>query len=111
MSPSPFVEALNAHTVREEQKLNAIHDRLMEIVAIQAEQKAILAEHIRRSNANEDSLEVLRQLVITMEKALAMRIRPLEDAALSWATVGKVSAALVTLAGTIVGILKAVGAI
>lgn len=109
MSPNPFIDALNSHTVREEAKLTAIHDRLMEIVAVQSEQKAILAEHIRRSNANEDAIELLRQLVGTTEKLLSARLRPLEDAALSWATLGKASAALVTLAGAIFGILKAVG--
>jgi hypothetical protein len=102
MSPNPFVEALNVHTVREEAKLGAIHDRLLEIVAIQSEQKAILAEHIRRSNANEDLIRDLRA-------ATEARLRPLEDSTVSWASAGKLSAILASTAGVVYAILKAMG--
>lgn len=102
MTPNPFVEALNSHTVREEAKLTAIHDRLMEMVAIQSEQKAILGEHIRRSNANED---LLREFRAAVEK----RLRPLEDSVVSWASAGKLGAVLASTAGIVYAVLKAMG--
>ena len=104
MTPNPFIEALNSHTTREESKLEAIHERLLEIVAIQSEQKAILAEHIRRSNANEDLIRDFRAHV-------EHRFRPLEDSTVSWASAGKLSAVLASSAGIVYAVLKAMGVV
>lgn len=47
-------------------------DTLAEIKVVQAEQKVILEEHMRRSLANEESLELLRDELKPLQKKEAM---------------------------------------
>lgn len=93
-----FLEALNRHTAREEERLDRIHERLAEISMTLERQAGILSEHIRRSEANEQAVEVLSK-----------RLRLSEDASLTWAVFGKSAAIGVSLAGVVVAILKALG--
>ena len=79
---SQFLEALGAHTAREEARLDRIGDHLATIAAIQAEQKVILSEHMRRSIALEATVETIHQ-----------RLKPIEATTLGWASLGKLVAA------------------
>jgi len=97
---SDFLSALNRHTEREEARLDAIFAKLAEIASVQAEQAAILDEHIRRTEANEQAVEALR-----------VRSRVLEDGNLAWATLGKAAAGAVTVAGAVVAVLKFLGVV
>lgn len=92
------LDALNRHTIREESRLDAIHERLTVIASVQGEQAGVLREHIRRSEANEEAVALLGK-----------RIRFLEDAGLGWSTLGKAAAAGATAVGGVVTILKLVG--
>ena len=90
-----FIKALDAHTVREEAKLDRIGEHLANLAGTQREQKVILEEHIRRTVALEESLVIL-----------ADRVSPLERSALAWAKVWHAMVAVVGLAGSALALWK-----
>jgi len=63
-------------------------------------QQASLEEHMRRTAANEESLALMKE---AMSK--------LRNDSVTWPFLGKIFSAIIPLAGTIIGILKAMGKI
>ena len=87
--------ALNAHTAREEARLDRIGEHLAKIAAIQTEQKVILDEHIRRSVALEGIVD-----------NISRRVAPLESTHLGWASLGRIVVALGAIVAALAAILK-----
>jgi hypothetical protein len=108
MTPSDFyIQVLTLLQDRDDknnQKLGLISEKMSELAAVAIEQKGILEEHIRRSEANERLVEISLNKAEDLKKKLEDRIMPLEKQAMMWAGVGK---ALIVL-GTLVGIFGAI---
>lgn len=78
-----------------EVKIDNIAADVSEIKVILAEQGVILAEHQRRSLANEASVELLRS-----------QIKPIEHHIALWSGIGKTLMALITITGVIATVFK-----
>lgn len=79
-----------------------------ELEATSREHKAILDEHMRRTAAAEENIELLRLRDEKRDEEVEDRIKPLEKHVAMWAGAGKVLAVLGTIAAIIGAVVKAV---
>ena len=86
-----IIESIEVAGNRQDEKLGAIAEKLAMVESVQLEQKEILDEHIRRTIANENSINVLRhsleQHQITEERVLNKLNSHAEEAKIGFNTV------------------------
>lgn len=81
-------------------KIEGIEEKQVEQTVIQVKQQVILDEHIRRTVANENGLEVQREILELLKDEFKAHSRD----AVKWSVLGKI----VTWAGAGVGLLTGV---
>jgi transposase len=118
-----FIEALNAHTRREEARLEQICDQIGQIRSILNAQSRILDTHIQRSERLEALVDLERESIGTMKlehaksmevftaasdqlKALEKQLKPINRSLRAWAVIGQLVSFAVAASGLTWGILK-----
>lgn len=121
-----FLDALNAHTIREEARLDRIFGELSAVREILSAQQGILDEHIKRSERLEGLLDTSREQVAVLktEHAVAVKtvadsndlvrslnasLKPLLEQRSAWEAAGKALTVGAGLAGAVAGVLKFLG--
>ncbi len=123
---SDFLTTLNAHTVREEARLDRIGDELAAVRDILTAQQVILQEHIKRSERLESLVDIGRDQMAALheEHAVAVQaasdtralianlstiVTPLVESRRGWEMAGKLLTVGAGLAASIAGVLKFLG--
>jgi hypothetical protein len=88
---------------------NTVRTTMTEMAVTQAKQQVILEEHIRRTEINEEELELHKKTHQTDIKDVHEKIEPLTKNIAMWAGAGKVLAVMTSLAAIAAAVVKILG--